>query len=75
MGKGAKTQTNKPGYYLGDAVIKFIELFKLNFARGSIIKYVARAGHKDDELVDLQKAKYYLDREIERIRKKRSKHD
>jgi hypothetical protein len=29
-----------------------------------VVKYVARAAHKHDALIDLQKARWYLDREI-----------
>jgi hypothetical protein len=38
----------------------------LNFNRGNIIKYVSRAGKKEaeSELKDLEKALYYLEREI-----------
>jgi len=42
--------------------------YKLNFIRGNIIKYVARAGRKKDELEDLLKALDYLNREIKFIR-------
>ena len=63
-----------PDYYLTDngfQVIDFIEALDLNFSRGNIIKYVSRAGKKDgeDELTALEKAQWYLDREIERIKK------
>jgi len=44
--------------------IELIEAFSLNFARGNIIKYVARAKIKNNELEDLEKALYYLKREI-----------
>jgi len=30
------------------------------------VKYIARAGKKDDVLQDLKKARWYLNREIER---------
>ena len=40
---------------------------QLNFNRGNVIKYVARAGRKGYELEDLQKAAWYLNREIARI--------
>ena len=42
----------------------------LNFLRGNVIKYVTRSGHKskEEEIVDLQKARAYLDREIARLR-------
>lgn len=47
--------------------IDLIEAFGLNFNRGNVIKYVARAGRKDDELQDLRKALWYLEREIKNI--------
>lgn len=39
----------------------------LNFNRGNVVKYVARAGRKVNELEDLLKAQYYLNREIVRF--------
>ena len=45
-----------------------IEAFELNFARGSAVKYILRAGHKDNEIRDLEKARAYIDREIQRLR-------
>ena len=44
--------------------------YSLNFNRGNIVKYVARAGKKDDELQDLRKALDYLQREIEYVTKR-----
>ena len=63
-----------PDYYLttnGSQVIDFIEAHGLNFSRGNIIKYVSRAGKKDgeDELTALLKARFYLEREINRLQK------
>ena len=49
-------------------VIDFVQDYKLNFNRGNVIKYVARAGKKDDELQDLYKAKDYIEREIQYVR-------
>lgn len=49
-------------------IIDVIRDYNLNFCRGNIIKYVARAGKKQNELQDLLKAKDYLEREIELIR-------
>lgn len=43
----------------------------LNFCRGNAIKYLWRAGEKDDEIEDLKKARWYVDREIQRIEKMR----
>ena len=44
-----------------------ITAYGLNFNRGNVIKYVARAGKKGNELEDLKKAKNYLDYEIKRL--------
>ena len=41
----------------------------MNFCRGNAIKYLWRAGDKNNELEDLKKARWYLDREISRIEK------
>ena len=43
-----------------------IEAQGLGFNLGNAVKYVARAGRKGDRLEDLEKARWYLDREIER---------
>lgn len=50
--------------------VEVIELTEhMNFNRGNVVKYIARAGLKDPntELEDLKKAQWYLDREIDRI--------
>ena len=54
-------------------MIDFIKDYNLNFNRGNIIKYVCRAGKKDNELKDLEKAADYLKREIEYIRNEQEK--
>ena len=46
-------------------VIDFCKMYDMNFNRGNIVKYLARAGKKDNELDDLRKAFNYLMREIE----------
>jgi hypothetical protein len=50
-------------------VIDAIEDWNLNFSRGNAIKYIARAGLKDKstEIEDLQKALWYIQREIKRL--------
>ena len=54
-------------------VIDFVQDYKLNFNRGNVVKYIARAGKKDDELQDLMKAKDYIEREIQYVRDLRNK--
>jgi len=41
----------------------------MNFCLGNAIKYIWRAGSKGDELRDLKKARWYIEREIARISK------
>lgn len=50
-------------------VIDFCKMYNMNFNRGNIVKYLARAGKKDDELQDLRKALNYLLREIDHYEK------
>jgi hypothetical protein len=52
----------------GIEVIDFIEAYTLPYHLGNAVKYIARAGLKnpDTYLEDLKKAKWYLEREINR---------
>ena len=53
-------------------MIDVIEQFGLNFHRGNVVKYTIRAGRKSElgyealekAIEDLNKAKWYLDRQI-----------
>lgn len=57
---------NHPQHYtFGNIeVIDAIEDWGLGYHLGNVIKYVARAGHKNNELEDLKKAQWYLARYI-----------
>jgi len=63
---------NHPSHYTDGKieVIDFIEDKKLNFHRGNAIKYISRAGKKDPqkEIEDLEKAIWYLSREVLRLK-------
>ena len=48
-----------------------IRAWGLNFNLGSVIKYIARAGRKDDILMELKKAREFLTFEIEAIEEER----
>jgi hypothetical protein len=63
-------RASQPHYENGKGydVIDFIKDYNLNFNRGNIIKYISRADKKNHELMDLLKAKDYLEREIEYVR-------
>ena len=62
-----------PIYYQSKNIqaIDVIEAFDLNFNKGNVVKYVLRAGKKEDNdiIQDLKKAHWYIEREIERIEK------
>ena len=61
------TNNTGPTYYKRGSiqVWDFIRDQELNFHLGNVIKYVCRAGHKDDDIEDLSKAIHYLSNEIE----------
>lgn len=52
--------------------IKVIEAWDLGFCLGNTVKYISRAGKKetDKNVQDLEKARWYLDREIEKLKSK-----
>ena len=56
------------GWSNGAEVIDLTE--HLSFCSGNVVKYVCRAGRKDPDkhVEDLEKARWYLDREIERVK-------
>lgn len=57
------------GWSNGAEVIDLTE--HLSFCAGNVVKYVCRAGRKDPDkhVEDLEKARWYLDREIARVRR------
>ena len=66
-----KEMVDHPSHYnMGKfEAIDVIEDWELGFNLGNTVKYISRAGHKDNILQDLKKALWYLDREIKRIEK------
>jgi len=72
---GLFSQVNHPSHYGGDSqyeCIKVIEAWGLekDFCLGNTLKYISRAGKKDPNqlLTDLEKASWYLNRKIERLK-------
>lgn len=67
-------KVNQPQHYSGDGItaMQIIEAFNLNFALGNVIKYALRAGRKpgEEEVQDLEKAAWYLQRELEAARER-----
>ena len=69
-----KEQVNHPSYYnQGIEPIEVIESWDLNFNLGNVIKYTLRAPYKENMIQDLEKAKWYLEREIIRLKKEETK--
>ena len=62
-----KQKSEGPDYYQRGniEVWDFIRDQSLNYHLGNVIKYVCRAGYKDNDLKDLKKAAHYLLNEIE----------
>lgn len=71
-----KESINHPSHYGGQSntyeAIKIIEALDLGFCLGNTVKYISRAGKKDPTktLEDLKKARWYLDREIQKLEHK-----
>jgi hypothetical protein len=63
-----KDKSNPSHYKNTVTPIDIIEMYDLNFSLGNVIKYTLRAGKKEGEsdLDDLNKALWYLNREIQR---------
>lgn len=66
-----RDNVNHPSHYCDGKieVIDFIEDKKLGYHLGNVVKYVSRAGKKcpDKEIEDLKKARWYLNRYIEKL--------
>lgn len=67
---------NHPAHYGGAEnpyeAIKVIEAWDLGFCLGNTVKYISRAGKKEaaKRAEDLRKARWYLDREIQKAEAK-----
>jgi hypothetical protein len=60
----------KPAHYNTGKieVLEFIEDQQLGFTLGNAVKYICRCRHKGELIKDLEKAIYYLQRELERVK-------
>lgn len=58
---------NHPAHYKvgGIETIDFIEAKRLNYNMGNAVKYITRADHKGNRKQDLEKAIWYLNRELD----------
>ena len=65
------TRITAPAHYTRGSIQPYdvIDDWNLDYYSGSAIKYICRAGHKEDEIMDLKKAVEFLGRRIERLEK------
>ena len=70
MFEPASDPVNHPEHYKvgGIETIDFIEAKKLNYNIGNVVKYLTRADHKGNRKQDLEKALWYLTREINSLK-------
>ncbi len=66
MEEPASDPVNHPAHYKvgGIETIDFIEAKRLNYNMGNAVKYITRADHKGSRKQDLEKAVWYLKREL-----------
>lgn len=68
-----KEMVNHPKHYGGDTTYECIKVLKAwmskeeyeGFLRGNSLKYLCRVGNKDEDIQELNKAKWYLEKLIE----------
>ena len=70
-----KSEVNHPKHYNSGQfeVIDVIEDWGLGFNDGNAIKYIGRHKYKNNPIGDLQKAKWYIAREIQRLERLQNK--
>ena len=62
-------RVNHPSHYVkGIEPIEVIESWDLNFSLGNAIKYILRSPYKGKQIEDLEKARWYIDREINKLK-------
>jgi hypothetical protein len=70
MFEPASDPVNHPAHYKygGIETIDFIEAKELGYNLGNVVKYITRSDHKGNRKQDLEKALWYLTREINSIK-------
>ena len=63
-----KNVSHPSHYNQGIEAIDIIESWELNFSLGNAIKYILRSPYKGKQIEDLEKARWYIDREINRLK-------
>ena len=71
-----KEMVNHPIHYGGDTEYECIKVLKawmtkdefIGFCKGNALKYLCRSGKKDEILQEYNKAKWYIEKMIERMK-------
>lgn len=65
-----REMVNHPDHYQGNKmeVIDIIEDYSLGFSLGNAVKYILRADKKGNKKQDLEKAIWYLNRELDKFK-------
>ena len=71
---GVHEEVNHPDRYGGDTVYECIKVLEAwlpieqykGFLRGNVLKYLCRAGKKDNVVQELKKAEWYMNKLIEK---------
>ena len=61
---------DRPSHYAEGRSYEPIDViadWELNYHLGNVLKYISRAGRKQNHLEDLKKARWYIDREIQTL--------
>ena len=67
---------NNPSHYCEGRQFQPLDVindWNLNFNLGNAVKYISRVGRKENSIEDLQKAVYYLNYEIVRLKSNESR--
>lgn len=70
-----KETVNHPDHYLGDRQFEPIDVindWNLNFQTGNAVKYISRVGRKGKDIEDLEKAIWYLQYEVKKLKEQPS---
>ena len=73
VGTEEESMVEHPNHYAAGRKyepIDVIEDWDLGFSLGNVVKYISRAGRKNDALEDLNKAKFYLQYAIDHLNDK-----
>ena len=68
--RGKPSNIEHPSHYADGRKHEPIDVicdWNLDFCLGNVVKYISRAGRKQDEIEDLKKARFYLDYKIKEM--------